>query len=160
MACRKLHYWRSPSPSSASQEHYSEVVSFPFLSPCTIQTGLPGAAPLTGQHLKLLLLIHFSQEQRFLCVLFWLCFMVPQHSREWCPWHVWGGEREICVFRGRSDIIACHCGTSEPTHAGHSPVTVGVFAYCPISDAVFQECAFGVNQKLFLTVARTIWYVL
>lgn len=67
-----------------------------------------------------------------------------------------GREREICVFRGRSDIIACHCGTSEPTHAGHSPVTVGVFAYCPISDAVFQECAFGVNQKLFLTVARTI----
>lgn len=97
MACWKLHYWRSLSPSSALQEHYSEVVSFPFLSPCTIQTGLPGAAPLTGQHLKLLLLIRFSQEQRFLCVLSWLCFMVPQHSREWCPWHVWGGERERSV---------------------------------------------------------------
>lgn len=67
-----------------------------FLSPCTIQTGLPGAVWLTGLHLKLLLpLIRFSQERHFLCVLSWLYLVVPQHSWEWCPWHIWGGERSV-----------------------------------------------------------------
>lgn len=35
------------------------------------------------------------------------------------------------------------------------PVTVEVFVYCFISDAVSQECAFGGKSEAVLTMAKT-----
>lgn len=101
-----------------------------------------------ARHLKLLLLlIRFSQEQHFLSILSWLCFTVPWHLWEWCLWHIWGGERSVSS-ESCFDIIACHHG--QPTRAGHSRVTVGVFAYCLISDAVFSKvCIWGNPKAVF-----------
>lgn len=125
----------------------SEVVSFPF--PFTVHGSNSSTSSSSANWPGILSCCFFwsiPSKSSFLCVLSWLCFMVPQHSWEWRPSHIWG-EGEICVFWERFDIITCHRGTSQPTCAGPSCVTVGGFAYCLISDAVFQECALRVNQK-------------